>query len=66
MMTVHLIGELTRTAAPGDEIELSGVFLPTPYTGYKAMKAGLTADTFLEATSVRLSHHKLNLYESPY
>jgi len=33
MMTVHLMGELTRTAAPGDEIEVSGIFLPTPYTG---------------------------------
>ena len=33
MMTVHLTGELTRTAAPGDEIEVSGIFLPTPYPG---------------------------------
>jgi hypothetical protein len=25
------------------------VFLPTPYTGFKAIRAGLLADTFLEA-----------------
>jgi len=49
---VHLMGELTRLAGPGDEVELSGIFLPTPYTGYRAMKAGLTADTYLEATCV--------------
>jgi len=53
MMTVHLTGELTRACGPGDEVLLSGIYLPTPYTGYKAIKAGLTADTFLEATSVR-------------
>jgi DNA replication licensing factor MCM7 len=63
MMTVHLLGELTRTAAPGDEIELSGIFLPTPYTGYKAMKAGLTADTYLEATSVRRIKQRYQDYE---
>ncbi len=63
MMTVHLLGELTRSAAPGDEIELSGIFLPTPYTGYKAMKAGLTADTFLEATSVHRIKQRYQDYE---
>lgn len=63
MMTVHLLGELTRTAAPGDEIELSGIFLPTPYTGYRAMKAGLTADTFLEATSVHRIKQRYQDYE---
>lgn len=63
MMTVHLLGELTRSAAPGDEIELSGVFLPTPYTGYKAIKAGLTADTFLEATSVHRIKQRYQDYE---
>lgn len=63
VMTVHLMGELTRTAVPGDEIELSGIFLPTPYTGYKAMKAGLTADTFLEATSVHRIKQRYEDYD---
>lgn len=43
-------------AAPGDVVELSGIFLPIPYTGFKAMRAGLVADTYLEAMSV--SHFK--------
>ncbi|KAK9084333.1 hypothetical protein Scep_030804 [Stephania cephalantha] len=51
-MTVHLRGELTRTVAPGDVVELSGIFLPIPYTGFRAMRAGLVADTYLEAMSV--------------
>lgn len=38
--------------APGDVIELSGIFLPIPYTGFRAMRAGLVADTYLEAMSV--------------
>jgi DNA replication licensing factor MCM7 len=63
VMTVHLMGELTRSAAPGDEIEVSGIFLPTPYTGYKAMKAGLTADTYLEATSVHRIKQRYEDYE---
>jgi hypothetical protein len=38
---------------PGDVVSVSGIFLPVPYTGFRAMRAGLVADTFLEATSIR-------------
>ncbi|XP_021805200.1 DNA replication licensing factor MCM7 isoform X1 [Prunus avium] len=69
-MTVHFRGELTRkflnessamgrgtvAVAPGDVVELSGIFLPIPYTGFRAMRAGLVADTYLEAMSI--THHK--------
>ncbi|KAL8515924.1 hypothetical protein ACS0TY_014575 [Phlomoides rotata] len=55
-MTIHFRGELTRKVAPGDIVELSGIFLPIPYTGFRAMRAGLIADTYLEAMSV--SHFK--------
>lgn len=41
---------------PGDVVELSGIFLPIPYTGFRAMRAGLVADTYLEAMSV--THYK--------
>ena len=89
-MTVHVTGELTRLATPGDVITIAGVrtcgcarrgdaqptarswmrpsgalarvralgpigpqiFLPTPYTGFKAIRAGLLADTFLEAHAI--------------
>ncbi|KAL4572175.1 hypothetical protein LXL04_018944 [Taraxacum kok-saghyz] len=55
-MTVHFRGELTRKVvcyenclvSPGDVVELSGIFLPIPYTGFRAMRAGLVADTYLE------------------
>ncbi|KAI3786597.1 hypothetical protein L1987_40395 [Smallanthus sonchifolius] len=55
-MTVHFRGELTRKVSPGDVVELSGIFLPIPYTGFRAMRAGLVADTYLEAMSI--SHFK--------
>ncbi|MED6183996.1 Mcm2-7 hexameric complex component [Stylosanthes scabra] len=62
-MTVHFRGELTRKVAPGDVVELSGIFLPIPYTGFRAMRAGLVADTYLEAMSVTHFKKKYEEYE---
>ncbi|CAN1292781.1 DNA replication licensing factor MCM7 [Linum perenne] len=62
-MTVHFRGELTRRVAPGDVVELSGIFLPIPYTGFKAMRAGLVADTYLEVMSATHSKKRYEEYE---
>ncbi|KAL0712212.1 hypothetical protein Bca4012_019190 [Brassica carinata] len=62
-MTVHLRGELTRKVAPGDVVEFSGIFLPIPYTGFKALRAGLVADTYLEVTAVTHFKKKYEEYE---
>lgn len=51
-MTIHLYGTLTRKVNPGDVVHIGGIFLPTPYTGFRAMRAGLLQDTFLEAMHV--------------
>eukprot|EP00274_Cyanoptyche_gloeocystis_P007961 CAMPEP_0196658026 /NCGR_PEP_ID=MMETSP1086-20130531/26761_1 /TAXON_ID=77921 /ORGANISM="Cyanoptyche gloeocystis , Strain SAG4.97" /LENGTH=58 /DNA_ID=CAMNT_0041991395 /DNA_START=29 /DNA_END=202 /DNA_ORIENTATION=+ len=51
-MTVHLSGELTRTCTPGDVVNITGIFLPTPYSGFMAIKCGLLTDTFLEAVQI--------------
>jgi DNA replication licensing factor MCM7 len=51
-LTVHAHGSLTRSVNPGDIVDLSGIFLPTPYTGFKAMRAGLLTDTYLEAQDI--------------
>lgn len=51
-IVVHLRGALTRTCKPGDAVSISGVFLPEPYTGYRAIKAGLLTSTYLEAMGV--------------
>lgn len=55
-LTVHCHGTLTRQINPGDVIDVAGIFLPTPYTGFKAIRAGLLTDTYLEAQHV--NQHK--------
>ncbi|MCJ1227513.1 Mcm2-7 hexameric complex component [Toensbergia leucococca] len=55
-LTIHCHGTLTRQINPGDVVDVAGIFLPTPYTGFKAIKAGLLTDTYLEAQHV--NQHK--------
>lgn len=47
-MTIHVNGSLTRLMNPGDVVHLGGIFLPIPYTGFQAIRAGLLTDTYLE------------------
>ncbi|KAI6131983.1 MCM2/3/5 family-domain-containing protein [Pisolithus croceorrhizus] len=47
-MTIHVHGSLTRLMNPGDVVHLGGIFLPIPYTGFQAIRAGLLTDTYLE------------------
>mmetsp|Transcript_13138 Transcript_13138/g.28396 ORF Transcript_13138/g.28396 Transcript_13138/m.28396 type:complete len:914 (-) Transcript_13138:94-2835(-) len=63
-MSVHCRGELTRAASPGDVVTIDGVFLPqrVAESGYRAMKAGLVATTFLEAQNILV--HKKSYDES--
>lgn len=51
--------------APGDVVELSGIFLPIPYTGFRAMRAGLVADTYLETMSINHFKRKYEEYVHP-
>ncbi|KAJ9117448.1 Mcm2-7 hexameric complex component [Naganishia vaughanmartiniae] len=63
-MTIHLYGGLTRTVNPGDVINVAGIFLPTPYTGFRAMRAGLLQDTYMEAQYVhqmKKQYHNMEL-----
>ncbi|KAJ4457490.1 putative DNA replication licensing factor MCM7 [Paratrimastix pyriformis] len=53
-LPLHLRGDdLTGQLHPGDEVEVSGVFLPLPQTGFRAMRAGLLADTYLDVHHIR-------------
>jgi DNA replication licensing factor MCM7 len=51
-MTVHLNGNVTRQVSPGDIVNLPGIYLPTPYTGFQAVRAGLLTDTYLDVQDV--------------
>ncbi|KZT55066.1 MCM-domain-containing protein [Calocera cornea HHB12733] len=48
-MTIHFYGDQTRQVNPGDVVHIGGIFLPTPYTGFRAIRAGLLTDTYVEA-----------------
>ena len=63
-LTIHCTGSLTRQINPGDVVDVAGIFLPTPYTGFRAIKAGLLTDTYLEAqhiTQHKKAYHDLTL-----
>ncbi len=63
-LSVHCCGKLTRLASLGDVAIIDGVFLPqrVAESGYRAMKAGLVATTFLEAQNILV--HKKSYDES--
>ncbi|KAI0333619.1 MCM-domain-containing protein [Cubamyces sp. BRFM 1775] len=62
-MTVHVHGSLTRQMSPGDIVHLGGIFLPIPYTGYQAIRAGLLTDTYLEAHHIHQLKKQYNAME---
>ena len=39
--------------SPGDLVDIAGIFLPKPATGFAAMRAGLTSITYLEAQHIK-------------
>jgi DNA replication licensing factor MCM7 len=51
-MSIHVHGNLTRLMNPGDVVHLGGIFLPMPYTGFQAIRAGLLTDTYLEVNYI--------------
>lgn len=52
-LTVSAYGSAVRQINPGDIVDVAGIFLPTPYTGFQAMRAGLLTDTYLEAHHIQ-------------
>ena len=53
---IQLKGEVTRTVKPGDSVTVTGIYLAEPYTGFRAMKAGLLTNTYMEA--MHIEHNK--------
>lgn len=51
-MKIYARGVNTRKCGPGDIISIVGVYMPAPYTGFAAMKAGLAHDTYIEAFKI--------------
>ena len=54
-LTVYCRGELTRQVTAGDVVTMDGIFLPQKVGhGFRAMKAGLIATTYLEVQNMML------------
>lgn len=51
-LVVHVSGELTRSCTPGEHVIISGIFLPIPFQGFQAIKAGLTTEVYLQAMTI--------------
>ena len=49
--------------SPGDIVHLGGIFLPVPYTGFQAIRAGLLTDTYLEAHHIHQLKKQYNAME---
>lgn len=61
-------GAMTRTMKAGSQVMVSGIFFPTPYTGFKRMRAGLVSDTYLECLHIirqKKSYEEYNRLLSP-
>ena len=56
--TVQVRGENTRVCKPGDDVTISGVFLPERISPYQQMQQGLVATTFIEC--LHIERHKKN------
>ena len=55
-ITVCAWGELTRLCKPGDTVMITGIFLPTPFTGFRGnvqASRALIADTYIKATDIQ-------------
>ncbi|KAK0404620.1 hypothetical protein QR680_017543 [Steinernema hermaphroditum] len=48
-MTVNVFGENTRLCAPGDQVRISGVFVPLLRSGFRQIAGGLVTEVYLEA-----------------
>ena len=48
-ISVYCRGESTRLCVPGNHVSIDGVYLPIAKTGFRAVRSGLLADTYLEA-----------------
>lgn len=57
-VTIHINGSLVRSLGPGDQVSVAGVLLPAFYTGFRALRAGLLTETYVEAQDVRQHKQK--------
>ena len=45
-------GPVVGKCSPGDIIQITGIHMPTPFTGFKGMRAGLIHDTYIDVFEI--------------
>ena len=45
-------GLMVGKCSPGDIVQVTGIHMPSPYTGFKGMRAGLIHDTYIECFEI--------------
>lgn len=58
---MHLRGEVCRSLKPGDVVIMTGVFLPEPVQGFRAMRAGLLTTTYIQVSKCDLQGFDLEV-----
>jgi len=51
-MRIVARGPITRQCSPGDKVTITGIYMPAPSTGFRAMRQGLIHDTHIEAYKI--------------
>jgi DNA replication licensing factor MCM7 len=46
-------GLMVGKCSPGDIVQVTGIHMPTPFTGFQGMRAGLIHDTYIEVFEVK-------------
>eukprot|EP01084_Bolivina_argentea_P295085 507939_1 len=63
-INIYTFGELTRKCQCGDKITMDGIWLPMPNTtGWMAMRAGLTTNTYLHCMNIQQEKKGYNIEE---
>eukprot|EP00124_Ichthyophonus_hoferi_P000472 Ihof_evm2s18 gene=Ihof_evmTU2s18 len=52
-MSIYARGNATRQANPGDIVEITGIYLPKIEVGFKALRQGLLASTYIDAYMIK-------------
>lgn len=61
-ITLYANGELTRKCTPGDIVTVSGIFLPTQFTGYRAVRAGLVTNVYIDVMCIEAQKKSFSDY----
>jgi DNA replication licensing factor MCM7 len=58
-------GLMVGQCTPGDIVTVTGIHMPTPYSGFKGMRAGLIHDTYIECFNIRKEKKSYKEYVVP-